>query len=96
VATERARATADVGRVCGPSEDGVGGWARVDGGRVRAAAGARRVVGGRGTVGGRRPGRGGRAKAGAQRAARAEAGARRAGRGWGMAAAGTRFVAVWI
>jgi hypothetical protein len=54
VATERAWAAADVGRVCGLSEDGIGGWARVDGGRVRAAAGVRWAGGGRA----RRAGRG--------------------------------------
>jgi hypothetical protein len=59
-----ARAMADVGWVCGPGKDDVGGQAREDGGQVRAAAvaeaGARRVGGGQGVAGGR-------AEAGARR-----------------------------
>jgi hypothetical protein len=52
------------GRVCGSGEDGGGGRAREDGGRVRAAAGARQAGGGWGVAAGveavpRRAGRGG-------------------------------------
>jgi hypothetical protein len=77
VATERAWAAADVGRVCGLSEDDIGGWARVDGGRVRAAAGVRRAGGGRDAAGGRRPEHSGRLERRPGRGGQAEAGARR-------------------
>jgi hypothetical protein len=69
---------AGVGWVCGSGEDSVGGRAREDDGRVRAAVGARQA-------GGRRLGRGGRggsrAMAGGSWRRRSKSSEREGGRG---------------